>query len=349
MSHEITERADGTAEAFYAGDGKVLRPAWHGLGTNILDAVNSERALELAQLDWIVNQEPLYQMLPETIDSSWGATPQSYREVPNIKLNTRSDNGFHLGTVTDQYAPVQNRKAFEFMDSLVMDGIIKYEAAMSLKGGKQVVILARAPKEEVIVGEDKTRRFYVFSTSHDGTSGIQFGATSIRVVCQNTFRMAESDLKSISHTGDVREKMLAALENIKGINKAFDTYEDNCRRLADYKMAGKDWSDFLDVLAPIPVKIDPDYTAARENAVRKTRAAMSLTYRNERQTMEGVDRTAWAALNAVTEHVDHMPRRGANERARSETRFNVTQYGAGHNIKDRAYKTACKMADVCLN
>jgi len=49
MAHQITERADGTAEAAFA-----FNPAWHGLGTVVDKAPNSTEMLKLAQLDWSV-------------------------------------------------------------------------------------------------------------------------------------------------------------------------------------------------------------------------------------------------------------------------------------------------------
>ena len=54
MSAEITQRADGTAEAMYA---RV--PAWHGLGTVLVDAPHSEDAIKAAHLDWEVGTIPV--------------------------------------------------------------------------------------------------------------------------------------------------------------------------------------------------------------------------------------------------------------------------------------------------
>lgn len=38
----------------------VRETPWHGLGTRVLTAPSSKEALQLAGLDWKVNQQPIY-------------------------------------------------------------------------------------------------------------------------------------------------------------------------------------------------------------------------------------------------------------------------------------------------
>jgi len=38
----------------------VREPAWHGLGTIVQDAPTSADALHLAELDWTVEQKPVF-------------------------------------------------------------------------------------------------------------------------------------------------------------------------------------------------------------------------------------------------------------------------------------------------
>ena len=59
MAHEIT-KTDGLV---LAGHG-----AWHGLGTVVADAPSPAAALELAGLDWTVEQWPMYATAGEPDD-----------------------------------------------------------------------------------------------------------------------------------------------------------------------------------------------------------------------------------------------------------------------------------------
>ena len=65
----------------------------------------------------------------------------------------------------------------------------------------------------------------------------------------------------------------------------------------------------------------------------------------ESQRLPGIERTAWAAFNAVTEHIDHLPRRGATPERKAEARFNVCLYGPGRDMKERAFQAAYRFAE----
>ena len=178
MSHEITIRHDGSAEAAYA-----LTPAWHGLGTVVQHTMTSQEAIILAQLNWSVKQVPIFARVPPGPNEVQGFT--EYR-INNRWANIRTDTDAILGLVGTTYKVVQNRDAFDFVDGLHQDGIIKYESAGSLKGGKIVWLLARMPEEFMLASGDVQRKYILFSTSHDGSGTIRCLPTSVRVVCWNT-------------------------------------------------------------------------------------------------------------------------------------------------------------------
>ena len=69
---------------------------------------------------------------------------------------------------------------------------------------------------------------------------------------------------------------------------------------------------------------------------------------NRRQMLPGMEHSAWAAFCAVTEHIDHLPRRGATQRQKAEARFNVCLYGPGRDMKQRAFEAACRFAGLAL-
>lgn len=118
----------------------VRETPWHGLGTRVIEAVDSKEALRLARLDWKIVQEPIYTATDELI--------QGY------KANVRDSDKALLGVVTDRYKVIQNDEAFAFTDSLLGEGV-RYETAGSLQGGKRVWMLAHMPHEYIISGEDE--------------------------------------------------------------------------------------------------------------------------------------------------------------------------------------------------
>lgn len=351
MPHEITVRSDGTAEAAFA-----LTPAWHGLGAVIDHPMTSAEALQAARLDWFVEMAPVAAVIDD-----------QYVPLTSHYATFRTDNKHVLGIVTKKYKIVQNREAFAFLDSLVEEGQMLYESAFSLSGGKKVILLARLPGEDEITQDDNLRRYLLLSISHDGTSGIKFGPTSVRVVCANTYALAleEGYIKtiehlpkgvrifenemSISHVGSVDQKLAAARGVIKAANRAFDQYAELARKLAEVKLTKEQFQAFLDVMCPLPPEHDPDYTKRRADAIKDTRDHITkLFYDCERQNIPGIEQSAWAAFCAVTEHIDHLPRRGATPRRKAEARFNVALYGPGRDMKQRAIETLQRLTQVAV-
>ncbi|MBN2024978.1 MAG: DUF932 domain-containing protein [Pirellulales bacterium] len=357
MSHEITVHADGRAEAAFA-----LTPAWHGLGAVLDHPMSSREALEAAGLGWEVVQRPMAVGVPEPIKTPEGPVERvRYHDIPGMFANVRSDNGFVLGTVSEWYKIVQNTEAFAFLDGLIESHEMQYESAFSLSGGRKVVLLGRLPKVDEIAPGDETLRYVLLSLHHDGSGAIRFGPTSVRVVCANTYAMAlgEGNLADVTtdqfsrdaairHMGDVGKKLEVAKRALVAANQTFDAHAEAGRALAKHRMTGAEWDAFLDIMCPTLDRRDPDWTDSRAKRLDETRAAIKAAYHNERQTLPGIEGTAWAAFNAVTEHIDHLPRRGATPERKAEARFNVCLYGAGRDMKKRAFETACRFAGLAL-
>ena len=105
----------------------VRETPWHGLGTKVMEAPDSEGALIAAGLNWNVVQEPIFTGENEPIRG--------------YKANIRDSDRRVLGVVTDRYKVIQNREAFAFTDELLGQGV-RYETAGSLQDGKKVWLLA---------------------------------------------------------------------------------------------------------------------------------------------------------------------------------------------------------------
>jgi phage/plasmid-like protein (TIGR03299 family) len=348
MSAEITIRDDGTAEAAFS-----LKPAWHELGKVFSSVMNSEDAITGAQLNWDVIQEEIaYRKVVDVPMLGGYSKGHRWEPVPQMVANIREDTGLFLGSVSDRYKVVQNVEAFQFMDDLIEKGEMEYESAFSLGGGKKVVITGRLPQTDTIVEGDDLQRYILFSTSHDGSGAIKFGVTSVRTVCANTLALALNrdgktikDL-SVTHTGRIQDRLEQAKQILGLANQGFANYAGICRNLAERVITRAEWKAYLDVMCPVPVKLDPDWTERRERTILSTRKEIEACFGNSRQRIEGMESTAWSAYNAVSEYVDHLPRRGATEGRRAEARFNVTMHGPGNDQKQRAFAAACRVAEL---
>lgn len=339
MSHELS-RESGRVEAVYAGG----KPAWHGLGTVVEDAPTSADAIRLAGLDWTVGQEELF-LRGEIADAN-GRARLLGPEVPNAVANVRSDTRRVLGIVTRRYTPVQNVEAFRFVDALVDEAEVRYESAGALFGGQTVWLLARLPEVEAVAGVDKQMSYVLFANSHDGGSAVQVLPTNVRVVCWNTLNFALRNGKeagtrrySIRHVGDVMKRIDEAREAIGLVRVHFHDYMRLAETLVKRELSNAEFGTYLDALFP---KADNGTLTPQRAKVRRM-VTMNYT-RDERQQLPGIERTAWAAVNAVTQYHDH-DRRFANTRVSTaaESRLYGSWLGTASKDKARAMRVAAEL------
>lgn len=319
-------------EAVYAN-----RPAWHRLGV-VFDegggrGMTSRQAIELGHLGWDVEKEEL-QLVSD------GTKAKGFYGL------VRQDTRRTLAVVKERYTSLQNVEAFEFLDSLLMDGIMQYEAAFALRGGEEVCLLARMPSFDwVVPGEDLNMRYLMLSMSH-GYGGIRLLPTALRVQCANMQRMAldagKKDTYIIRHTGDMAEKLELAKKYISQLDKKFTGYNEKARSLL-VGCTQEQRAAYLAELFPAPS--EKASTRAKNNYERSIQAVKNAWSRPAQQ-LKGVKGTWWALFNAVTEVVDHdkPSRQSKNEEKARERRWMSVSNGDGADFKDKALEVALAMA-----
>jgi len=300
---------------------------WHGLGTYVGDEnVDSKTAIIKAGLDWSVEKQRLYTS-PDQINS---------QEIPTHKAIVRSSDQRVLGVVGNRYHPIQNLESFEFMDSLVDEGKMKYHTAGSLGEGQRIWLLGKISDVE-IVPRDKLDHYLFLYNTHDGSSSLRVLFTTTRVVCANTAQVALSDGKTqgirVRHTKNLFERLEQAQEILGLANTKFDSFNSWARQAAGTRLSGNDWNDMVQQLIPLPAL---DKQTKKVITIRqKTRDELTeLYYNGVGQDIPGVAGTGWAAYNAVVEYSNYFKKaRGTNQQ---ERRFESTLLGGSATLINRA-------------
>lgn len=294
---------------------------WHYAETSevtklIQEAPTSKDALELAGLDWIVEQTPVYM--------------ENGILIPNYKANVRSTDKSCLGIVTDRYKIVQNAEAFEFTDALIgetEDGVVKYETAGSLCGGKKVWLLAKMPTTKVL--DDEVDPYMFFSNSHDGTGAIKVGMTPIRIVCNNTLNMALNSAKrswSTKHVGDMQSKLEEAKLCLQMGHQYMQGLADEADRLANAKLYREQLDEILEALYPV----NDNDTDRKKRTIQAEKDSFFVAY--FMPDIEKFRDTAWGAINAMSDVITHQAPK------RNTASFNENRWGKimdGHVIFDK--------------
>ena len=72
-----------------------------------------------------------------------------------------------LGVVGPTYRPLQNTEAFDFFDPIIGQEQALFETAGSLGNGERVWVLAKAPGEIRVAGDDCCSKYLLLSNSHN--------------------------------------------------------------------------------------------------------------------------------------------------------------------------------------
>ena len=267
----------------------VRQVPWHGLGTIVKEAPTSADALRFAGLDWTVDQTPVY--------------TDAGIEIPGYKANRRSSDNSILGIVSDRYRIVQNTEAFEFTDAIVGEtenGVVKYETAGSLNGGKKIWLLAKMPTQKIL--DDDVEPYMCFSNTHDGSGAIRICMTPIRVVCANTLSMALNTAKrqwSTKHMGDMQSKLEEAKLCLQLADKYMRGLDEEADRLANAILYREQIDEILNELFPV----EDDASERKKRNVQAMKDDFYVAYFMPDILKFG--ESAYRAVNAMSDVVTH--------------------------------------------
>jgi phage/plasmid-like protein (TIGR03299 family) len=185
---------------------------------NVENCKTAAEVMSAAGLDWnvakceLVAKMPLHQDKAE--DNGFVFGSNNYVDCPNAFATYRTDHNIPLGIVKERYTPVQNVEAFTFFDGAIGKDKAIWQTAGFFGMGERIFVSVKLPKN-ILVDGDPVENYLVFTTSHDGSSGVKILFTPIRVVCQNTLNAAiatSTNYVSFRHTKSVHGNLDIAAE-----------------------------------------------------------------------------------------------------------------------------------------
>jgi len=321
MPHEVETMMYSVAEGL----------PWHGLGTPVPEAVDSEEALVRAGLAWAVEQLAIY--VPQKrrdVEMPVEPMPEGVSYMVHVDgwvANVRATDGRVLGVVSDKYRVVQNVEAFRFADQLLGEGV-RYTTAGSLRGGQRIFLCAVLPDDVQLLG-DRIAPYLVLTNSHDGSHGVRVCITPVRVVCMNTLNIALANAKrswSTVHVGDLQGRVREAAETLGLARKYLWTLKREAAELAEKRIS---LEEYVAKLLPVP----DDATERMKKTIEDRRAdILTLAQVENLKPFAG---TAWQFLNAVADYADHAP---PSRKTLTFAERRAEQVIDGHPLLDAAYR-----------
>lgn len=293
MSHEITVRADGTAEMAFTGPRSAI---WHGLGQELPQDMTIEQWQEAAGMDWSVQTSPV------TFSNG-----EEQVEYPDRVVLFRGDNKSPLSIVSPDFKIVQPTEILEFFRDLVDNNGMRLSTAGTLFGGKRFWALADTGFADDITDGDSVQGHLLLTTSVDGTMSTQAKFVSTRVVCSNTMSVALSERSKVMTR--VTHKREFDAEDVKVnlglLERSWVDFIKSLRKLANTPMDSDQTRKFYEEQF-----FDPQKTA-NEQGWGATREVNRLVGYAQHGSGSDMSRgTAWGALCGATELFTHGPENG---------------------------------------
>lgn len=322
---------DAVETMAYAGE-----MPWHGLGTQVEGLMTSEEAMVAAELNWEVKVGRLY----------GGKNSKYNQEYEDYKSIYRESDGKPLGVCLGRFTPVQNREMFDFMDSLVQDGVLKYETAGSLKGGRRIWMLAQAQELGLqIAGKDTFNAYLLGVNGHDNLLSLRVFPTFVRVVCNNTLELALNERGKrmnggimLRHIGNMQAKLATA-------KKVLDVTTNTQRRMGEWLKIAADTKvtdeQFAACRTAVFGALDDESPKQRQDTIAKFMAIYA-------EETARVGDTAYAMLNAITGFADHGKEQRGEGRQKDEAHFNsiLLDTGTANTFKTRGLDALVTFTDL---
>lgn len=280
---------------------------WMKLGELVDTPVTAAEAAKLGGIDFDVTEQPVYFSVKED------GKPPRFVKVDDRKAIVRKGTNEWLSIVSKDYPVVQYSEAFDFMDSISP----KFVAAGALRGGRQGFMVVSMPGLEDLENIDPHKMFAVLRTSHDCTRAVEVMVMPLRGKCMNqltlkSFRAKVDHRWSVTHTGDVKSKLSAAISTAQRVSEYTAAYSTNVEKLVDIKVSDENAENIL-------MRVLPD------RPKRQDQVTSILSAWHHRPETVGFSGTGWGLVNAVSEYFE-WDRKGGS----SESRFLAALQGQTH-------------------
>lgn len=336
MAHEIGRKDN---MMYVETEGKP----WHGLGTPVPEAATSAEAFEAAQMDWKVDMVPVFTrtVSPDHALAQWA-------EIKGKKAARRSDTEEVFGVMSDSYRPLQNIEAFEFMDKLAASGEMKYHTAGSLFNGRKIWLLAKLPGTIQVAG-DSIEKYILLANTHDGSGSLIVQFTAVRVVCNNTMQFAlgggEQKFKT-RHTTNIMSRVDKAVD-LLGLSEVY--FNDLGRQATTLVNKPMRDSEFVSMTRKLF-----DMEGVKWDDLQRPQQEKVLTLQDLFHNGDGNEGlSAYDALNAFTQYVDHESILGRNLSTLNNHDVNVQEkrldsawFGGGAGLKQAAWDELVQYAGM---
>lgn len=297
MTHEI-DVSSPSAHMEYAG----IVP-WQGLGIRVPENTAPSEAAAAAGLDWRALCATVMIDYPDEMPRSAGATTKLVRE------DILQDGAYEkavIATVPNGYQPVQNSEILSILDSLTSESGFRFDSAGTLGKGERSWFMIKLAEEMEVAKNDPIEMYLVLVNCFD-LQRIEVRLTSSRMFCSNTLSYPFEDEDGISfnipHVMPVDDRMRIMEMYIARFRDDSLALISEFQKMASTSISKDQLNAMITAAFPSPRgRKSLSQNIRIGNARRYSKLLFESGAGNEIPEVAG---TVWAALNGITEYLDH--------------------------------------------
>lgn len=278
--------------------------------TNVILGGNNMRTSTFENIGTTVNTSDVYTALRDagldyTVSkrqTSFMGTDGNQIIIPNVFSTVRDSDEHFYATVSDKYQIIQNQDAFDFVNYVSEDMILK-RAGETQSG--MIYLIGELPKMTIL--GDNYQPYLIFRNSHNGRYNLQATICPLRIVCQNQFNIAFKESPNtitIRHSSQAEERMREGkiiLQNtanyMKQLNKEAEKY-------ATIHLSDQELWTIIKTLFPI----DDSMSDKKKEQINESIMALRNAYHSDDNA--NFKNTMWGMINAYSDFITHQqPRR----------------------------------------
>jgi phage/plasmid-like protein (TIGR03299 family) len=290
--------------------------AWHKKGKTFEAPLGAEEAIIAGDMDIPYELQPV----AVKIGDRW---VEQKNKVAVVRAPTHDDDVSRIfGYVNPDYGLLQNVDIGKILNPLTEEWPV--ETVGMLYEGKKIFITMKSGERDV--NGDPVEQYFLFTDSKTGNEAAKFAFTPVRVVCKNTLIVGLRQaviVANLTHHSQIADELKWRTGLLEQMQETQALIMENFEAMARCNITERQAKEIFEAAYPMPVKSARlqlaeetgetsdaiDKELARHvrwtEIVEKRRTDTMTVYEKFNDEVEAdVQKTAWAAYNAVVEWED---------------------------------------------
>lgn len=284
----------------------TTNPRFNPLTPKIVKEITTDDIIEYLKLDtWEARKIPNFREDQQEVGKSY--------HIRRFNNDPVEDTNYHdlvlKPYVSDKYKVLQYPKGVRWLDSFLMEGLLKVDSVFYVANGSKLCVTSTIGVEAEVVPGDTVRRYFILVLSHDGSSRM-LGYCDTCPICENTLEMAKAEAfsKTDKHFSISDDNPEGSLEKAKQLidlvrQRFYDESLIKYGAYAELSLEHEQIEYIFRTVINVPLKVEahklPEKVQDRYYALQRAFTE------SPGQHLRG-DGNGWAVLGAVSNYGKHL-------------------------------------------